>query len=352
MRCRTGPVAESPELLHPYRNNRHTRDDVSLKILFITATRIGDAVLSTGVVADFAARYPDASFTIACGVPPAPLFETVPNLDRLIVTEKKRFHSHWIALWSVVALKRWDIICDLRGSAIARLLWARRRMVGVHRDETIHRVRELAVVTGLPSPPEPTLWLADADRAAAKSLLPKTGPILAIGPTANWGGKQWPADRFAKLVKQATAPDGILPGAAVAVLGAGSERKMAQPVLEALPAAQRVDLMGQPLRVAAACIRLANFYVGNDSGLMHIAAAAGTPTLGLFGPSSETRYGPWGEHCAAVRTPEAFKEIVMADGFDYTSQRSLMESLTVDSAYAALEKLYASVKNTPERGTT
>ena len=123
---------------------------------------------------------------------------------------------------------------------------------------------------------------------------------------------------------------------------------MAQPVLEALPAAQRVDLMGQPLRVAAACIRLANFYVGNDSGLMHIAAAAGTPTLGLFGPSSETRYGPWGEHCAAVRTPEAFKEIVMADGFDYTSQRSLMESLTVDSAYAALEKLYASVKNAPE----
>ena len=42
-----------------------------MKILFITATRIGDAVLSTGVVADFAARYPDARFTIACGVPPA-----------------------------------------------------------------------------------------------------------------------------------------------------------------------------------------------------------------------------------------------------------------------------------------
>ena len=62
-----------------------------MKILFITATRIGDAVLSTGVVADFAARYPDASFTIACGVPPAPLFETVPNLDRLIVTEKSGF---------------------------------------------------------------------------------------------------------------------------------------------------------------------------------------------------------------------------------------------------------------------
>ena len=122
----------------------------------------------------------------------------------------------------MVALKRWDIICDLRGSAIAWLLWARRRMVGVHRDETIHRVRELVVVTGLPSPPELTLWLTDADRAAAKSLLPGNRPDPCYRPTANWGGKQWPADRFAKLVKQATAPDGILPGAAVAVLGAGS----------------------------------------------------------------------------------------------------------------------------------
>ena len=110
----------------------------------------------------------------------------MPNLDRLIVTEK-RFHSHWIALWSVVALKRWDIICDLRGSAIARLLWARRRMVGVHRDETIHRVRELAVVTGLPSPPAPTSGLPMPTVQRLNRCYRKTGPILAIGLTANWG---------------------------------------------------------------------------------------------------------------------------------------------------------------------
>ncbi|MGB0630475.1 MAG: glycosyltransferase family 9 protein [Alphaproteobacteria bacterium] len=321
-----------------------------MNILFITATRIGDAVLSTGVIADLAARYPDARFTVACGVPAAPLFETVPNLDRLIVTEKKPFHVHWLALWALVAPKRWDQVYDLRGSALARFLRTGRRIIGAHRDESIHRVVELGRLTDMSPPPAPRLWLSESDRATARSLMPDSGTVLAIGPTANWGGKQWLADRFAALAMRATGADGILPGAAIAVLGADTERPMAQPLLDALPADRRVDLIGQPLRIAAACIQQSDLYVGNDSGLMHIAAAVGTPTLGLFGPSSEVRYGPWGDRAAAVRTPQAFKDLVLADGFDHTSQKSLMESLTVDAAYTALVKLYASVKNGRERG--
>ena len=326
-------------------------DNVSLNILFITATRIGDAVLSTGVIADFTARYPDARFTVACGAPAAPLFETVPNLDRLIVTEKKRFHSHWLLLWASVASTRWDIVCDLRGSALARFLWAGRRVIGAHRDESIHRVTELGRLTGIEPPPAPCLWLSDADRATARGLMPENGPVLAIGPTANWGGKQWPPDRFAEVARRATSAEGFLPGAAIVVLGAESERPMAQPMLSALPADRCINLMGQPLRTAAAVIERSDLYAGNDSGLMHVAAAVGTPTLGLFGPSSEIRYGPWGDRSASVRTPQSFKEIVLADGFDHTSPNSLMEGLTVETVYAELEKLYASVKNTGERGT-
>ena len=323
-----------------------------MNILFITATRIGDAVLSSGVIAELAARHPEARFTIACGVPAAPLFETVPNLDRLIATEKKPLHSHWIALWAAVAMKRWDIVYDLRGSALARILWARRRIIGEHRDENVHRVTELGQLTAMSPPPAPRLWLSQSDRDTARSLIPDERPVLALGPTANWGGKQWPADRFASLAQRATGDDGALPGAAVAVLGAEAERGMAVPLLDAVPADRRIDLVGQPLRIAAACIERSSLYVGNDSGLMHIAAAVGTPTLGLFGPSSETRYGPWGDHCAAVRTPESFKEIVLADDFDYLNQRSLMETLTVDRAYDALEKLYVSVKNAGEKEDT
>lgn len=334
--------------MHPlYCRHPLHRKNVSLKILFITATRIGDAVLSSGLVAHLAAQHPEARFTIACGAPAAPLFEAVPGLERLIVIEKQAFHSHWLSLWLACVKTRWDRVYDLRGSMIGRLLLTRERHVGEYRDDTIHRVEELGRMVGVTPPPAPRIWCSDETRAAAERLVPGDRAVFAVGPTANWGGKQWPTDRFAELALRATGPDGILPGAAVAVLGAASEREMAAPVLAALPADQRVDLIGQPLSVAAACIERASLYAGNDSGLMHIAAATGTPTLGLFGPSPEARYGPWGPHCAAVRTVEGFKELVLAPEFDHRSHESLMTGLSVDAAYEALAKLYASVKDGP-----
>ena len=318
-----------------------------MKILFITATRIGDAVLSSGLIAHLAAEHPGVRFTVACGAPAAPLFEAIPGLDRLIVIKKKPFHSHWISLWAACAGKRWDRIYDLRGSMLARFMWAGERHIGKYRDDNIHRVEELGRLIGVSPAPAPMLYLSDDAWEKAGALVPSGKPVLAIGPTANWGGKQWPADRFSALALHATEKGGVLEGATVAVLGAESERAMAQPVFDALPEGRRIDLIGQSLPVAAACIGRSTLYVGNDSGLMHIAAATGTPTLGLFGPSPETRYGPWGAHCASVRTDEGFKELVLSPHFDHRSHKSLMTGLSVDKAYEALANLYTSVKNAP-----
>ena len=71
-------------------------------------------------------------------------------------------------------------------------------------------------------------------------------------------------------------------------------------------------------------------YIGNDSGLMHLAAAVGTPALGLFGPSRETMYGPWGDHCASVRTEATFEALSALPGFHPSNTKSLMDSLAVD----------------------
>jgi len=226
-------------------------------------------------------------------------------------------------------------------------MWAGERHIGKYRDDNIHRVEELGRLIGVSPAPAPMLYLSDDAWEKAGALVPSGKPVLAIGPTANWGGKQWPADRFSALALRATEKGGVLEGATVAVLGAESERAMAQPVFDALPEGRRIDLIGQSLPVAAACIGRSTLYVGNDSGLMHIAAATGTPTLGLFGPSPETRYGPWGAHCASVRTDEGFKELVLSRHFDHLSQKSLMTGLSVDKAYEALANLYTSVKNAP-----
>lgn len=312
-----------------------------MKILFVTSNRIGDAVLSTGLLDHLLATYPDARVTLACGPAAAPLFAATPNLEEIIPLAKQPWAGHWFGLWRRVVTTVWDLVVDLRASALAWLVPARRRRVLRSGKIELHRVRLLASVLGLDEPPAPRVWIAEEHIARARALIPDDGPVLGVGPTANWGGKQWPAERFADVVARLTAPGGILPGARVAVFGAADERPAAAPVIEALPPERRVDLVGRvDLLTACACLGRCALFIGNDSGLMHLAAAAGTPTLGLFGPSKEALYAPWGEHTAVVRTALSFEQIVGAPDYDYLSDESRMTSLGADAVEAAAIALW------------
>jgi ADP-heptose:LPS heptosyltransferase len=73
---------------------------------------------------------------------------------------------------------------------------------------------------------------------------------------------------------------------------------------------------------------------------MHIAAAMDTPTLGLFGPGNERRYGPWGHRTAVVRTTLKPHEL-MREGFDHLNTGSLMDSLSVEAVEKAAAQLHA-----------
>jgi ADP-heptose:LPS heptosyltransferase len=311
-----------------------------MDILFVTATRIGDAVLSTGLLAELSSRHPKARLTIAAGPEAAPLFEAVPGLERLLVVAKRRWAMHWLPLYAAVATRRWDLVVDLRGSALAWLLRAGERRVMAKGDSREHRVRQLGRLFDLNPPPDPRLWTApDHDRMAAR-LIPSGGPVLAVGPAANWRGKEWPAGRFAELVRRLTAAAGPLPGARVAVLAAAHERPQAEPLLAAVPARRRIDLVGRlDLLTAAAALRRCGLFIGNDTGLMHIAAAAGTPTLGLFGPSPIEQYAPWGCRTAVVRTAQP-RETMFPPGFDHRTTDTLMDSLSVEAAEAAARELW------------
>ncbi len=97
---------------------------------------------------------------------------------------------------------------------------------------------------------------------------------------------------------------------------------------------------GVDLATAGACLGRCVLSVGNDSGLMHLAAASGIPTLGLFGPSHAYRYAPWGAHAAYVRTRESCEELVGAPGFDHRATDTLMDGLEVAAAAAAAEALW------------
>jgi len=312
-----------------------------MNILFVTATRIGDAILSSGLLSHLIDRYPDARITVASGPAAVPLFEAMPGLERVITLRKRRFSLHWIYLWRQCAPRRWDIVIDLRRSAISWLLLTRNRYVPPTANLETHRVPHLAATLGLSdSPPSPTCWTGPRDEMLAAELVPDGGPVLAVGCAANWPGKQWRPEYFVELVNRLTGSEGPMPDARVAVIAAAQERGQAQPLLDAIPADRMLDLVGTSLPVAAAALRRCAFFIGNDSGLMHMSAAIGTPTLGLFGPSRTSQYAPWGELTATVRTVESYDEIISAPGYDHRTTGTVMGSLTVDMAEKAARTLW------------
>lgn len=385
-----------------------------MKILFVSSTRIGDAVLSTGLLDHLIRTHPAARITLACGPVAEGVFARMPNRERTIVLEKRPGGLHWLGLWRQVAAGGWDLVVDLRGSALAWLLpRARRRAVMRGGRRPGHRLTHLAAVLGLDPPPLPVAWYAPADAALAAGLLPgpdartaappdpypwtisappglpgatsapslpgtvappgapptaplaprvpgtaavepgapgtaaapvvtpgigapPQGPWIGLGPTANWDGKVWPPERFVAAFRALAAPDGPLPGARAAVFGGPgeAERAMAAPVLAALPPGAVVDLVGRlALPEAAAALARCALFLGNDSGLMHLAAAAGTPTLGLFGPTPAEEYAPAGRRAAAVlarRRPDAV-----------AAAPATMEDLPVEDVLDAARRLLA-----------
>jgi ADP-heptose:LPS heptosyltransferase len=76
---------------------------------------------------------------------------------------------------------------------------------------------------------------------------------------------------------------------------------------------------------------------------MHLAAAAGVPTLGLFGPSDERRYGPWGEHARALRGPRAFESYKAVDP-QLNQSLSHMQDLSVERVFGAAMRLLADME--------
>ncbi len=307
-------------------------------ILFITSNRLGDAVLSTGLLDHLGQQYPGAKITVACGSLAAGLFKAAPGVVKIIPIEKKPWSGHWLDLWKQCIGTRWDLVVDLRNSIVSRLLLTAKRHIWGKPDHTKHKVEQNAAVMGLATPPAPKLWFDAGTLAKARALVPEGGYTLAIGPTANWKGKTWPSQNFIELIRRLRT-EGPFKDCRVAVFAAPGEEPDARKVLESLPPDQRLDVIAKadPATVAAA-ISLCQFYIGNDSGLMHCAAAAGVPTLGLFGPSRPGHYRPWGIKSSYVSTPETMDELIAFPGYDPKTVGSLMKSLTVDMVYDAVLK--------------
>jgi ADP-heptose:LPS heptosyltransferase len=308
-------------------------------ILFIGPTRIGDAVLASGLIRRLHDEIPNARFTIVAGPDAAPLFGSVPNLDRIIVFHKTRGGGHWFELWRQVRHTRWGLVVDLRGSGISRFLTTRRRAIHRKSPQAIHKVLEAAHILRLEDEPaEPYLYTSPDIEAYADELTAGKGPILALAPAANWIGKTWPVERFSQVAMRLLREEGPLQGGRLMMLGGPGDEKLARSLRD-VALHRFIDLSGKvDLLTAFACLKRARLFIGNDSGAMHLAAAAGCPTIGLFGPSDDRLYAPWGKQCRVVRGPRTFEQIREVDP-SFTQALCHMMDLPVETVLAAARDL-------------
>jgi heptosyltransferase-3 len=133
--------------------------------------------------------------------------------------------------------------------------------------------------------------LEEAARAIAGVAQPKK--FIAIFPGSGSSTKNWPSEKFLALADR--LEDKILP---MFILGPAEDSLDA-----ALRVSRQVTIKNQPLGVVAAIARLASAFVGNDSGVSHLAAATGTPGVVLFGPSDPFRWRPLGRVTVLHREP-------------------------------------------------
>ena len=310
-----------------------------MRILFITSNRIGDAILSTGLLSYLSQHYPMARFTIACGPLAAPLFCDMPHCDAVISLERHGRFDHWWNLWKKTYTTYWDMIVDIRGSMIAYVLRSQQRFVwrspAHHRG---HRVEQLSNLLKLAVPVSPKLMISSARLMWCKKLIQDHQHFIAFAPAANWPGKEWPLDRFMALATVLTQRGGLFEDASVLVIAAPHEYHCLQPFIDLIPPHRRLVLPSEiNLLDCAAVLSHASLFIGNDSGLMHMAAAVGVPTLGLFGPSYEHLYAPYGDKARYVRTNERYEELMQRHQQD--SHAPLMDSLTVEKVLQAVQSM-------------
>lgn len=148
---------------------------------------------------------------------------------------------------------------------------------------------------GLPpaTPPEPVLEPTGAERAAARPWLDRLpARFVAVHAGSGSSRKNWPVERFARVAHA------LADGAAFLWVEGPADTPTEPSALD-IPTWVRARSL--PLRTLAAVLSRASVYLGNDSGVTHLAAAAGAPTVAVFGPTDPAQWSPLGPSVGIVR---------------------------------------------------
>lgn len=308
-------------------------------ILFFAPADLQDAIMVSGVFARLHDEVDNASFTVVAGAEAAALFRDAPKREATVIDETAGLGAR-LALWSRLRRRRWGLILDAAGRKLSGSLPALRRMRISDLDPAPgHKLIQAARLLKLEEdPPPPFLFTSEKTRARAEELLGEGGPILALAPGGSWLGRTWPVERYARLAAQLLETP-QLAGGRLLVVGTPEDRAAAEMLRRTISRERWIDLTGErdPL-VVHACLQRARLFVGGAVAASHMAAAAGTPTLALFGPDDEATCGPWGRRVKILRGPRSAQAIQAIDA-NLDQPVCHMLDLPVESAFEAAREL-------------
>jgi len=296
-----------------------------MRILIVKPSSFGDIVMTLPALALLRRKHPEAEIGWFVNAEFADLLDGHPMLARLHTWDRGRRGSALGFLRGAGALRPiigemrtigYDVAYDFQG--LFRSAWVARRSGAPVRigfrdgrelstlfyterrttpETAVHAVDRYRNLVDPDNHDEVTfpLVIDDTAAASARSLLEELGlkpgeRFVVINPGARWPSKRWPPESFGKVAAWIHNHAGLRS----VCVGAPAFRNAAREVAAAggdvvLDATGRTSL-----KQLAALLRDALFMVTNDSGPMHLAAAAGTPVVALFGPTDPTRIGPYG----------------------------------------------------------
>jgi lipopolysaccharide heptosyltransferase II len=292
-------------------------------ILLVPYMWIGDFVRCHTVVRLLRARFPDSPIDVLSTAMVSPLLDYMPGVRKGIVWDLPRrrlaLAEHralaarlrpegygralvmprtWksaLAPWLAGIAERTGFAGESRFVLLNDLRWGERAL-----PRMIDRCVALALPKGAALPAEyplPQLEVPEGEIGAWRQRLglAAAGRIAAFAPGAVGPSKRWPAGSYAEVARRLLAE-----GFSVWVLGGPGESALAA---EIAAGSDRVrDLTGADLRNAILALATADVAVSNDSGLLHVAAAFGTPSIGIFGPTSPWHWAPLNPLAAVIET--------------------------------------------------
>lgn len=294
-------------------------------VLLVRLRSIGDTVLATPSLFALKRFLPQARVDILLEDWVAPVLEGFPYVDNVITLERKSTKAR-ARIARQLRATRYDVVYNLHGGTTGTLLTrasGARFRVGLttyqysrlythlapsplllwHRDRTHSVEQQLALLgwTGIPVSDRPPTQLAVVDHAAASITrrLRDAGwneqsPLALIHPAAAFATKQWDTEKFARV-----AEDLSNRGFAVVAITAPTETQIAVALKQSV-AAPLISFSDLSLPEVTALAARARVFVGNDSGIAHMAAAVGLPAVVVFGSSNVAHWGPWATRPAEV----------------------------------------------------